>query len=179
MRRASPSPRRVLRASIAALFVAGCACAYAAVGPDAVRVEYVGTARTADVAGRPDGDRLRAAYLAALTEHIVARAAPRLPEGSTLDVAISGLATAGTVEPSRLPGASPRVLRDVAPARIELRFVWRTADGSVARTGERVLRDPTLFGSPGLDPGDPLRYEKALIDRWVEREWPAPPGGSG
>jgi len=43
-------------------------------------------------------------------------------------------------------------------------------DGKVIREGARKLRDPAFLAGANRYPDDPLRYEKALIDRWLEQE---------
>lgn len=57
---------------------------------------------------------------------------------------------------------------------IDLRFRLAGADGVVVKEGERKLRDLVFLTTTVLYRGDPLRYEKALIDNWLERELPRP-----
>lgn len=45
----------------------------------------------------------------------------------------------------------------------------------MAREGERKLREIRFTGSVAAYRDDPLRYEKALLDAWVEREFGAAP----
>nr|WP_246483415.1 DUF3016 domain-containing protein [Paenacidovorax monticola] len=54
---------------------------------------------------------------------------------------------------------------------IELEFTLSTEDGTVLREGRRQLRDPAFLRNPGLHEGGALRYEKRLLDAWVEREF--------
>ena len=77
---------------------------------------------------------------------------------------------AGEFEPWRR-GARVRVVRDIYPPRIDLNFVLLDAQGAVRMRGERKLRDSAFqFGASPLQ-SDPLRYEKNLIDAWLEREF--------
>jgi len=86
---------------------------------------------------------------------------------------VSGQAQVRYVHPekftdaSRYPGGGGR---DAYPPRIDLTFRLTAADGSLLKEGERKLREPVfaLTGSAYRD--DPLRYEKALLDTWLERE---------
>jgi hypothetical protein len=67
-----------------------------------------------------------------------------------------------------------RIVRDVCPPRIDLRFRLTGADGVMVKDGERKLRDMAFLMSTVSYRDDPLRYEKALIDTWLERELPRP-----
>jgi hypothetical protein len=59
---------------------------------------------------------------------------------------------------------------DIYPPRIDLTFRLAGGDGKLIREGERKLRDPAFLLGANDYPDDPLRYEKALIDRWLELE---------
>jgi hypothetical protein len=61
-------------------------------------------------------------------------------------------------------------VKDIYPPRIDLSFSLAAGDGKVIKEGERRLRDPAFLAGANQYPDDPLRYEKALIDRWLERE---------
>jgi hypothetical protein len=62
------------------------------------------------------------------------------------------------------------LVRNVDPTRITLRFVLTESDGSVRKAGRRTLKDSHLLVPATAYPGDPLRYEKALLEAWLERE---------
>ena len=80
---------------------------------------------------------------------------------------------AGSFEPWRGPQAADvRIVRDIYPPRIDLRFKLLDADGKLLREGSRQLRDATFMMRPDLYPNDPLRYEKTLLDDWLRAELP-------
>jgi hypothetical protein len=140
-----------------------------------VRVEYVHPENFTDVGNRYfNGDKIRAGQLEQLSQHLVRRAARLLTAGQNLIVAITEVDMAGDFEPWRSRLGDVRIVRDVYPPRIDLHFKLTGADGSVVKEGERKLRDLAFLITSVLYRDDPLRYEKALIDNWLERELPRP-----
>jgi hypothetical protein len=116
---------------------------------------------------------VRDQYLADLKRYLERQAAGRVADGDTLVVKITDVQLAGLNDPLlHPPGASVRIVRDVTPARIDLGFTLTRADGSVLREGRRELRSTGYPRDPRVDPSDPLRYEKALLDDWLAREFP-------
>ena len=79
---------------------------------------------------------------------------------------------AGAYEPWRGPNLyNVRIVKDIYPPRIDLRFEWTGARGDMLKSGERKLRDPAfLMTAGGFFANDPLRYEKVLLDDWMRRE---------
>lgn len=113
--------------------------------------------------------------LVELATYLQRRAAARLQSGERLDVVITRIDRAGRYEPWRLPpGNNVRIVRDIYPARIDLRFVLVDAGGTQVAAGARRLRDPYFLWRPDQHPGDHLRFEKALLDDWLERELKPP-----
>lgn len=117
---------------------------------------------------------VRAAYLDDLRRYLAGRAGRALLPGQTLRVAITNIDMAGGFEPWRQSAGNVRIIRDVYPPRIDLTFELIDAGGTIVREGERKLRDLTFLMTSTLRSIDPLRYEKALLDDWVEREFPPP-----
>ena len=105
----------------------------------------------------------------ALESYVLQRAAPLLAPGERLSVEITDLDRAGEREPWRPGLGNTRVVRDVYPARIVLGFKLMKADGSMARDGTRTLAGLPVAGAARYGE-DPLRYERALLDDWLERE---------
>lgn len=63
------------------------------------------------------------------------------------------------------------MMRDIYPPRIDLDFTLTDANGKVLRQGSRKLRNLGYLSS-GTGMGsnsDSLRYDKALLDRWLRR----------
>ncbi|HJU39474.1 MAG TPA: DUF3016 domain-containing protein [Tahibacter sp.] len=114
-----------------------------------------------------------------LAAYLRTRAQSRVPAGGTLDVDITDIKRAGDYEPWR--GAQlddTRVIRDLYPPRIDLTFKLTDASGRVVAEGERRLRNLSfMMDARMLNDSDPLRYEKALIDRWLRKELRAPDDG--
>lgn len=106
----------------------------------------------------------------ALEQHVQQRAARVLAPGERLAVEITDLDRAGRPEPWRPGLGNVRVMRDVYPARIELSFRLTGADGAALKQGERTLSEPLPVAAAAVYGEDPLRYERAMLDAWVERE---------
>ncbi|RDZ25958.1 DUF3016 domain-containing protein [Lysobacter silvisoli] len=111
-----------------------------------------------------------------LAQHLRQRAQKRLPAGERLEVDITDIRRAGNYEPWRgVNFDDTRFIRDIYPPRITLNFKRIGADGQVIAEGERKLSDlGFLTNANVLSNTDPLRYEKSLINRWVDREFKNP-----
>ena len=117
----------------------------------------------------------RGNWVEQLATYLRQRAQSRLAAGQRLQVNITDIQRAGNYEPWRgFAFNDTRFIRDVYPPRITLTFVLVGADGQVIAEGERKLTDPGfLTGSTTVGAGDPLRFEKRLIDRWLASEFTA------
>jgi hypothetical protein len=107
--------------------------------------------------------------VAALERHAQQRAANLLAPGERLTLEIIRLDRAGRTEPWRPGLGNARVVRDVYPARIDLAFRVAGADGVLLKEGRRSLSDLPV-ASAAVYGNDPLRYERTLLDDWLERE---------
>lgn len=144
-------------------------------GPATVNVEYVKPQQFTDVGDRLPGDRaMRLAYLEPLTRHLVRYAQPLLSAGQQLTVAVTDIDMAGEFEPLRLRTAGVRIVRAAYPPRIKLHFRLAGADGAVLREGDRRLRDAAFLMVAARYRDDPLRYEKRLLEQWLEQEFGKP-----
>lgn len=117
-------------------------------------------------AGRHDDD-----YLKPLKAYFEKRGEKILAPGQRLDIVITDVDLAGDFEPWRGPEyAHVRIIRDIYPPRIDLKFKLIGADGQVLREGTRSLRDLAFLTHSG-PPGDtdPLRFEKHMIARWLAK----------
>ena len=136
-----------------------------------VQVQYVHAEEFADVGNhRFSDEQIRAAYLEQLRGHLVKQAAAALAPGEQLSVSITELDMAGEFESWRPPSGDARIVKDVYPPRIDLSFRLAAGDGKVIKEGARKLRDPSFLLGSNRYPDDPLRYEKALLDRWLGEE---------
>lgn len=156
------------------LLLAACATPPAIPENPDIRVEYINPEKFTDVGDSAvPSDASRTGHLEQFRKHLVQRAASRLGTGQKLTVSITNIDMAGNFEPWRIRLGDTRIIRDVYPPRIDLRFTLTAADGTIIREGERQLRDLTfLMTTPHYYRDDPLRYEKALLDDWLERELP-------
>lgn len=175
--------RTSLLVPIAALVLSLWGCAQTPVATPAddsdspVQVEFQDPARFRDLRDRSfASERASAAYRVALRQSLQRSATPRLQPGQRLDVTITDVDMAGDFEPWRWRGQDLRVVRDIYPPRIDLHFTLSGPDGSRLKSGERRLSDLN-FLMTRLDAfdSDPLRYEKALLARWVRDEFGAAP----
>ena len=81
--------------------------------------------------------------MAQLARYLRQRAAARLAPGQSLDVTLTDIRRAGNYEAWHGPRANDvRIVRDLYPPRITLRFALHGADGAVLAQGERRLADP-------------------------------------
>jgi len=122
-------------------------------------------------AGRPRPSIDRDESLAPLRDHLVAEAARRLPSDQALFVTITDVDLAGDFEPRQPYSREVRVVKDIYPPRIELRFRLVRGDGTVVKEGTRTLRDTSFLSRGGTERQDALHYEKAMIDRWIAAEF--------
>ncbi len=115
--------------------------------------------------------RADSGYLDTLKEYIQQRAGKVLAAGQQLQIVITDVDRAGSYEPWRGPRLSEvRIVKDIYPPRIDLHFRLLDASGAVLREGDRTLRDPAFLSSGGnMNSTDSLRYEKRMLDRWLQR----------
>ncbi len=111
-------------------------------------------------------------YLQKLQQFLVQRATPMLAPGEHLAITFTNIELAGAYEPWLGPRwANVRFMRNQYPPRFDFTFTLTSADGQVLREGTRKLVDYSyLMTSPGaLSATDSLRYDKALLERWLRR----------
>jgi len=160
---------------IRALTLACAAAATPLASAEAGRVEvvYVDPQQFTDVRdGFTPTDSARDFYLAEIRRYIERQAARRLADGEVLRVRITDVQLAGVYEARRAAVTDVRIIREVTPARIDLGFRLERADGAVAAAGERQLRSTGYPVGVRIDPSDPLRYEKVLLDGWLAETFP-------
>ncbi|MBO9662169.1 DUF3016 domain-containing protein [Dokdonella sp.] len=169
----------ILFALLAAALLAGCATAPA--DPNAaarVNVDWTSPEAFADVRENPGpgvGRQKPEEWLPTLAKYLRGRADSMLPAGEHLAVTFTDIKRAGSYEPWRGPQWNDvRVVKDIYPPRIDLRFTLTDASGKVLGEGERKLTDPGYLTRGTIDNDDPLRYEKRMLDDWLRREFAAP-----
>jgi hypothetical protein len=134
----------------------------------AVEIEFVQPDRFTDAGRVFGGERER--NLELLRQHLVAEGTRRLVPGETLGISFTDVDLAGSLEPRQRFSNEVRIVRDIYPPRFELDFRLARADGSPARAGHRSLANSGFLLGATRHPDDALRYEKALLDGWIDRE---------
>jgi hypothetical protein len=142
--------------------------------PGRITVAFLEPARFTDLRDRAWRENDPELYLPPLREHLEAKARRFVPPGCVLAITFTDIDLAGDFEPWRGPRWDDvRVVRDLYPPRLELTFRLTDADGHVVQEGRRELRDLAfLMKLPLAFPDDTLRHEKALLDDWLDREFP-------
>ena len=155
------------------LAIAAAACLAGSALAATAQVEFDHPEKFTD-AGRPHLLNDAKSNCAILEQHIVEEAARTLPADETLAITVTDVDLAGAYEPWQPVSREVRIVKDIYPPRIDLRFRLTRADGALVKEGERSLRDPGfLTGTKGFS-GDALRYEKVMLDEWMEKEFGAP-----
>lgn len=132
-----------------------------------VQVKFVEPKKFSDIRGN-DGFS-SSDVLPELEAHFVAQAAKRFP-GLDLRFSITDVDLAGEIEPFGWRLQWIRTLRPFTSPSLTLRYEV-LSQGRVVRSGEAKLRDMDyLDGFNAYPSGDPLRYERRMIDRWMARE---------
>lgn len=112
-------------------------------------------------------------WLNNLATYMREQAEETLPAGHRLELTIIDIQRAGRYEPWLAPNLQDtRIVRDMYPPRMTLRFRELDAAGAVVAEGERKLSDPAfLMNSTRMGDSDPLRYEKRMVDSWLRSDW--------
>ena len=182
------SPMHTATALALALALAGCAASgssslLAADAPRAlpdsgpVHVAWGDPSRFSELTST--GNRYAAAqgdWLPKLAAYLRTQAEKQLAPGHRLELTIVDIKRAGQYEPWHgIERQDVRIIRDIYPPRMTVKFRELDANGQVVAEGERKLTDPGFLASGGmLNDTDPLRYEKRMIDSWIRREFRDP-----
>jgi hypothetical protein len=165
--------RRQAMAILSGLLLVSVAGAADAPPRGTVKVDYANAQAFTDVGDekRQPTDAERDAILKQLTTSIERRAGTRIPQGSTLAITVTDIDRAGEFEVWRGPQADHiRVMKAIYPPRIKLSFSLVDANGAKLAGGDRDLRDLDYQTGIVDDRQDPLRYEKRMLNRWIDRE---------
>ncbi|MCE4557669.1 DUF3016 domain-containing protein [Pelomonas cellulosilytica] len=133
-----------------------------------VKVNFVNPDKFIDIkdnTGFADKD-----VLTQIEAHLVAQAQKFLP-GQDVTINVTDIDLAGNVEPFGHSVQWVRVMRRVTLPAITLNYEVSQA-GQVVRKGDARLRDMNYQdGVNSYFSGEPLRYEKHMIDRWFQDEF--------
>ena len=106
--------------------------------------------------------------LATLTAHLQTLGQKYLPQGQTLEIEVTDIVLAGTIEYPR-NGEPIRVMREVTSPRITLRWRLSSADRSAPMHKATLIDASYLTRINQYHEGDPLRYEKQMLEDWFKR----------
>lgn len=101
-------------------------------------------------------------------EYLAKRAVPYLPEGYALYVNFINIKLAGVFPVGAIGNLSRRTVLDSTPPM--LMFAWAVTDPSgkiVKSAWEKLEEDNFKDLYESAEPGDPYRYEKAVLDDWM------------
>ena len=124
---------------------------------------------------KASGNRFESAqgdWLIQLAKYMRKQADKQLTPGNKLELTIVDIQRAGRYEPWHgLDRQNIRMIRDIYPPRMTVRFVVKGPDGQVLAEGERKLVDNAFLMGTQINSNDSLRYEKRLIDDWLRKEF--------
>jgi hypothetical protein len=169
-------PEHAMAAKALFPIVALVATALAAAEPPVVRVTWLNPVGFTDFGDRrhPE-ERTVESYADELGDHLSRRAMRALSPGDRLEITVRDVDMAGAFEPAlRASLTDVRILKEIYPPRIDLDYVLARADGS-RHSGRCELVDTNYLTHAKPAGSDPLRYEKAMVDGWVDTEIRAAP----
>lgn len=136
-----------------------------------VTVNFVSPDKFSDI--RDNNGFRQTAVLKDIEAHLVEQAQKYLP-GRNVRFDVTDVNLAGEVEPFGRRVEWLRVMRSVTIPSIE--FSYSVSDGGrQLQQGEVRLRDMNYQdGFNSFSSGDPLRYEKRMIDRWFKEQFSQP-----
>lgn len=114
-------------------------------------------------------DSSRAEVTQELAAWLAKRATPLLAPGQRLEVDVTDIDLAGRYEPWTSFGHDIRYLRDITWPRMKLSYRLLDAQGAQVAGASEDLSDMNYLMRIGVrSDTDRLRYEKAMIDDWVQ-----------
>jgi len=160
------------------LWLAGCAALPPESAPvplpaPAVQVTYADPTHFSDASalGRQESNVERREWIGMLSQHLVQRAMPHLAAGERLYVQWVDVRRAGRWEnDAAATGLAARIVSEDQPPMLVLEWRRIAADGEITHMGQRVLDSHGFMQRARYYPGDFLRYERAVLDVWVEQE---------
>jgi hypothetical protein len=162
-----------MKSIIQGLALAGLLAMAAGSAGAAVSVTYVAPEKYADV---PRDTSARANMMNDLADHFT-WLGTALPPGQDLRIEVLDIDLAGREEPNARASHDVRVMRGGADwPRMRLRFTVQQ-NGQVLKSGEAQLSDMDYMAKVSRYPEEePQRFEKAMIDRWFEKNIAPLPG---
>jgi hypothetical protein len=164
---------KTLRLFSAALGLLAAGALRAADTPAAARTDVIfdHPEKFTDVKDRSfPSDSGRDAILSEIRNHLVYRASEQLPEGYHLSITFTDIKLAGDFEPWRGPQWDDiRIVKSIYPPDFKFTYSVTGPSGQVVKSGTEDIRDLDFQMRVTLDLNDRLRYEKSILDDWVDR----------
>jgi hypothetical protein len=158
----------LIAAAVAASFVPRAISAEAQVTNSRVEVSFNHPEQFADIRdGYLASEENKKEVLSALQEYIVQRAPSFLPKGDALRITFDNIKLAGVINIAGVVGDRRVILASTPPMFM---FEWAVTDisGKVIGSAKEKLEENNFKDlSSRADEGDPLRYEKAVLDDWM------------
>ena len=156
-----------MRAAKFAFLLAAAAGLPAGEANAAVNVSFVQPERYTDATlANGYGEAARAPVLNEIAAYLQQLGQRYLPPGRELTVEILDIDLAGQFEWWRRNAYDTRIMREVTRPRIALRYRLEEK-GAVLARAEEALTDPYYLSNQAAQiSGDPLRYEKSMLDDW-------------
>ncbi|AOS45432.1 hypothetical protein Verru16b_02513 [Lacunisphaera limnophila] len=111
-------------------------------------------------------------YLKELRRHVEKLAAKQLAPGQKLEVTFTDIDLAGDYLPTPAKSQDVRIIKEIYLPRMKLSFRLLDETGKVISEGERRLSDMNFMSNINpIGRGEPLYYDKALLDDWIRKEF--------
>jgi len=139
----------------------------------AVHVTYADPSGFSDAQtlGQHESNVQRREWIALLCQHLAQQAAPLLANDERLWVQILDVRRAGHWAAAPQAGSAPvRIVSEGEPPHIALEWRRMATDGAISHIGRRTLDSTGFMQRARHYAQDFLRYERALLDAWVEQE---------
>lgn len=110
-----------------------------------------------------------------LEQHFKQLGKQYLSEDDRLEIVVKDIDMAGAFEPWRTPNmTNTRFIRDIYFPKVVLHFRWLDQTGKLKSEERETVSDLNylmMLNSRRYNSNDPLRYEKAMLDRWFEKRF--------
>jgi hypothetical protein len=117
-------------------------------------------------------------------ETFISDLAESLPEGQKLNIKVTDLDMAGTVQTPAMAGIRGssmnsnfdineyRIMRDIDIPRMDFSYELRNADGEIIQQEDVELKDLSYLSRVSkIHKSTPLKYEKEMISRWFKEKF--------
>jgi len=137
-------------------------------GATKLSVTYVNWKNFSDIMDRFDWtEEGEIAILKELEASLQQDAKVYVPNGDHLAMTITDIHLAGRYEPSI---SRRRIINGTNPPRFEFTYSLTNGAGQVIKSGKENLVDADFQSHIPMTPGDPLHYEKDMLNTWMQQK---------